>query len=214
MDKNFNELFEGDFSNTEKAAVARKVMEIQDRIRSSNIINIVLSAVLCAIYFAMACCMLLNFPEIVDHEMDPKTISVSTRSLKGKAGVAQDVLAIISVPFALLFPVTAVISAEKEMKPYREFRARKITVLSVEENESIKGLYTVAANSGDKAICFDTSDSGAKNYADGDKMIVVDFVAVKERTFENSYDYYTASDEKRRIMAIRKASGKYFIIHT
>lgn len=214
MKKNFDELFEGDFSDAEKAAAAKEVMAVQDRVRLSGVINIVLSALLCAAYFAFTVFVIINFEEIVDNHMDPKAVHTNSRHLKGKAGVAQDVIAIIFTPFAILFPVTAVVSAEKDNKLYREFTARKLVVSEIKENESVKGLYTVTADYNGGTICFDTTDSAAKEYAEGSTMIVVDFLAVKADTYEKNYEYYTAEAEQRRRMTLKKVSnGKYIIIH-
>lgn len=213
MNKDIDELFEGDFNDKEKSAVAKSVMEFQDRISSYGKTEFVFAVIVCAVYFVMAFFMLINFSEIVDEEMDPKAVHWSARHLTGKAGVVQDVLGIILTPFAVYFPINAAISVEKENKHYREFKAMKIIVSAVTEDESIKGLYTVTTNYGDKPICFYTTDSAAKDYAENSIMIVVDFVAVKSNTFKKNYDYYTVSPEKRRIMALRKVSDKYLIIH-
>lgn len=213
MNKDINELFEGDFSDTEKSAVAKRVMELQDRISSSGRTEIVLTVIFCAVCLVIAALGILYFPIIVDREMDPRAVPTS-RNLTGKAGVAQQVLFIISAPFAVYMPINAAVSAERENKLYREFKAKKITVSAVTEDAGIKGLYTVTANYGDKKIRFDTTDSTAKDYAENSIMIVVEFLAVKASTPEKGYEYYTASSEQRRIMALRKASNKkYIIVH-
>lgn len=212
-DKDFNELFEGNFSDTEKAAVAKSVMKRQDRISSLGRIEIILSVLFCAVYLVIAFIMIINFREIVDREMDPRAVPTS-RNSTGKAGVAEDVLIIISAPFAVLIPAAVAVSAERDKKLYREFKARKITVSAVTENEGIKGLYTVTANYNDNPICFNTTDSTVKNYAEGSIMIVVDFIAIKAGTYEKNYEYYTAEAEQRRRMTLEKVSnGKYIIIH-
>lgn len=213
MDKNINELFEGNFSDTEKSAVAKKVMERQDRISSSGRTEIVLTVIFCVAYLVLAFFILMDFPEIVEREMDPRTVPTSGKDLTGKEGVAQHILFIISAPFAVYMPINAAVSAERENKLYREFKAKKITVSDVTEDESVKGLYTVTANYDDKSICFNTTDSAAKDYVENSIMIVVDFLAVKDSTPEKSYEYYTASAEQRRVMALRKTSNKYIIVH-
>ena len=211
--KDINELFEGDFSNTEKAAVAKKVMEIQNNVRNYGTVNIVLSALFCVVCLILAVYFIINFHEIVEEEMDPRAVPTS-RNPVGKEGVAQDIVVLFGLPFSVLMPVTAAVSAEKDNKLYREFTARKLTVSNVAECDGIKGLYTVTANYDDNVICFNTTDSAAKNYTEGSSMIVVDFVAIKASLHKKSYDYYTASPEERRIMALRQTStAKYTIVH-
>lgn len=211
MNRDIDELFEGDFSDTEKSAVAKRVMELQDRIRSSGRTEIVLTAIFSAVCLVIAALGILYFPIIVDREMDPRAVPTS-RNLTGKAGVAQDVLFILSALFTVYMPINAAVAAEKENRLYREFKARKFTVSSVTEDASIKGLYTVTANCGGRKIRFDTADSAAKEYAENSIMIVVEFLAVKESTPEKGYEYYTASAEQRRVMALRKASDRKYII--
>ncbi|MDE5859922.1 MAG: hypothetical protein K2H23_06005 [Oscillospiraceae bacterium] len=214
MNKDFDELFDGDFSDDEKAAAAKMVMSVQDKVRFSGVINIALSVLFCAAYFAIVIFAIINFEEVVDNNMDPKAVHTSARHLKGEAGVAQDIIAIIFAPFAICLPVTAAVSAEKDNKLYREFTARKLVVSNVTENESVKGLYTVTANYNGGTICFDTTDSAAKDYTMGSTMIVVDFSAVKAGTYEKNYEYYTAETEQRRRMTLEKVSNrKYIIIH-
>lgn len=213
MNRDIDELFEGDFSDTEKSAAAKRVMELQDRIRSSGRTEIVLTVIFCAVCLVIAALGILYFPIIVDREMDPRAVPTS-RNLTGKAGVAQDILFILSALFTVYMPINAAVSAEKENRLYREFKARKVVVSAVTEDAGIKGLYTVTANYGDKKICFDTTDNAAKDYSVNSIMIVVEFLAVKASTPEKSYEYYTASAEQRRIMALRKASNiKYIIVH-
>ncbi|MDE6600061.1 MAG: hypothetical protein K2K34_08305, partial [Oscillospiraceae bacterium] len=74
MNKDFNELFDGDFSDAEKAATAKRIMSIQDKVRFSGVINIALSALFCAAYFAIVIFAIINFEEIVDNHMDPKAV--------------------------------------------------------------------------------------------------------------------------------------------
>lgn len=213
MKRDIDELFEGDFSDAEKSAAAKRVMELQDRIRSSGRTEIVLTVIFCAVCLVIAALGILYFPIIVDREMDPRAVPTS-RNLTGKAGVAQDILFILSALFTVYMPINAAVSAEKENRLYREFKARKVVVSAVTEDAGIKGLYTVTANYGDKEICFDTTDNAAKDYSVNSIMIVVEFLAVKASTPEKSYEYYTASAEQRRVMALRKASNiKYIIVH-
>lgn len=215
MAKKIDELFEDDFSDSEKAAVAERVMEIQDRVHHSEMKNIVTSALFCAACLIMFGFSLIHFWEIVEYE-DPRNVPTfpSGRHLTGAAGVAEQVIYIMLLPFSICMPVMAAESAEKENKRYREFTARKFSVFNVAEHESVKGLYTVTANYNDQQICFDTSDSAAKDYDKGSVMIVVEFLGVNENAPEKNYGYYTASAEERKQMAFSKASkNKYVIIH-
>ena len=214
--KNVDELFEGDFSESEKAVVAQKVMEVQDRVRHSGRTEIAAAVLYCVLMIILAVGFYINIDKFGETERNSQ--KVAAHHLTGKAGDVQDIVSIILLPLISCMPIAMALgtaaSAEKENRRYREFTARKFTVVKVAEHESVKGLYTVTASCNGKQICFDTSDKAAKDYDKGSVMTVVEFLGVNENAPEKNYDYYSASDEQRRVMAFRKLQKyKYVIIH-
>lgn len=172
-------LFEGEFTEAEKAAAAFCIMRHQDEKSSAALRTAIGRALLAAFFIVLGVILLTNIGDVIDMEMHPEGRIFSFRSLHGIPGIVEDIIGVILAPMLIWWAVMGFVGIEREKRRYSEFRVRRYRIAHIRES---KGEFTVRFVLDDREIELVSKDRCLCDAEKGDIFMIADFPAAdKER---------------------------------